>query len=341
MKWLAQRAPRPQHGTVSGGGTDEERAGASSTDPEAESVATSPIGSSVRRRRVVVAAVAAAAVVLLVAGTLVARQLLVPDELPGAAVTATPVPSPTPTSTPTATGHPRDGRAHDLAGLPTVDVFAVIPALPVDDAPEGGTTGEVAQPVPDGAAVFAEPGSDPVAALPRELPYEGSIVPIIEREEHWVRVLLVGRSGKPSEGVSGQLTGWLRADDVEIRQLDSSIEVSLSAGTIDVVTGGTRERVPGEFAWGTEETPTPIGRTFVMSVRTASSLAYTRGHPIVYLAVQSPTLDGFGGIDVAITAFHYHDVHAGPISNGCLRVDADAIARLTQLPAGTTVRITP
>jgi hypothetical protein len=281
-------------------------------------------------------------VALLVAGVAVVRQLTAPEPPPVAALPSpTPTATPTPTPSPTPTGHPLDGRAYDLAGLPTVDVFAVIPALPVDDAPDQGTTGAVARPVPAGAPVFAEPGAAPVAALPHELPYEGSIVPIIEQEEHWVRVLLVGRSGLPSAGVSGQLTGWLRTADVDISALDTAIEVSLSAGTIDIVRGGARERVPGEFAWGTEATPTPIGRTFVMSVRTASSLAYTRGHPIVYLAVQSPTLDGFGGIDVAITAFHYHDVHAGPISNGCLRVDADAISLLTQVPPGTTVRITP
>jgi hypothetical protein len=322
---------------VSGGGTGE---GGGAIDAEAESTAAPTSTSRRRRRRLVVVIVAVVAVVLLVVGVVVVRQLTEPEPPPVAAAPS-PTATPTPTPTPTPTGHPLDDRPYDLAGLPTVDVFAVIPALPVDDAPEQGTTGEVARPLPAGAPVFAAPGAAPVAALPRELPYEGSIVPIIEREQHWVRVLLVGRSGVPSAGVSGQLTGWLRAADVEITALDTSIEVSLSAGTIDLVKGGARERVPGEFAWGTDATPTPIGRTFVMSVRTASSLAYTRGHPIVYLAVQSPTLDGFGGIDVAITAFHYHDVHSGPISNGCLRVDADAISLLTQVPAGTTVRITP
>lgn len=292
----------------------------------------------IRRRLILVAM----AVVIVLVGVVVAIRVANPEPVQ-VAQTATHSPEPTVSSTPspTPTGHPLDDRGYDLVGLPTVDVFAVIPELPVDDAPDGGTTGEVATPLPAGAPVFAEPGQEPVAALPRELPYEGSVVPIIEREEHWVRVLLVGRSGLPSEGTAGQLTGWLRTADVEISTLDTTIEVSISAGTIDIVTPEGRERVPGEFAWGTEATPTPIGRTFVMSVRTASSLAYTRGHPIVYLAVQSPTLDGFGGIDVAITAFHYHDTHSGQISNGCLRVGTETIDRLTQLPAGTSVRILP
>ncbi len=53
--------------------------------------------------------------------------------------------------------------------------------------------------------------------------------------------------------------------------------------------------------------------------------------------MQSPTLDGFGGANVAVTAFHYHDDRSGSISNGCLRVDPAAIEKLAQLPLGTPV----
>jgi hypothetical protein len=75
-----------------------------------------------------------------------------------------------------------------------------------------------------------------------------------------------------------------------------------------------------------------------MMTRTVD-LAYTRGVPIVYLSVQSPTLDGFDGQAVAVTAFHYHDVRSGAISNGCIRLDADAMRRLAELPAGTPVHV--
>ena len=70
------------------------------------------------------------------------------------------------------------------------------------------------------------------------------------------------------------------------------------------------------------------------------SFGYTRGHPLVYLGVQSPTLDGFGGAAVAVTAFHYHDARSGAISNGCLRLGPEAIDRLAQLPLGTAVYVT-
>ena len=75
------------------------------------------------------------------------------------------------------------------------------------------------------------------------------------------------------------------------------------------------------------------------TVRTEPSFAYTRGNPITYLSVQSPTLDGFDGGDVAVTAFHYHDTRSGRVSNGCLRVDEAAAHALAALPLGTPVII--
>ncbi len=230
---------------------------------------------------------------------------------------------------------------YDGSALPQVDVFAVILGLPVDDDPFGALTGEGARPLQAGAPVFADPMGEPVAFLPRDLQFDGTNAPIIERGQHWVRVLLVGRQAVPSQGSPAQVTGWLRAQDVEITPLDAVVEVSISARTIDIVRAGVPERIATDFGWGAAETPTPIGRTYIMTTRVEPSFGYTRGYPLVYLAVQSPTLDGFAGADVAVTAFHYHDERSGSISNGCLRVDPAAIERLAQLPLGTPVIVRP
>jgi hypothetical protein len=249
--------------------------------------------------------------------------------------------SPTRSATPTPSSRPANTTAYDPSTLPQVDVFAVIPALPVDDDPFGALTGEGARPLPAGAPVFADPDGEPVAFLPRDLQFDGTTVPVIERDEHWLRVLLVGRQAVPSQGDPAQVTGWLRAQDVEVTPLDAVVEVSISARTIDIVRAGVAERIASDFGWGVDSTPTPVGRTYVMTTRVEPSFGYTRGHPLVYLAVQSPTLDGFGGADVAVTAFHYHDARSGSISNGCLRVDPAAIERLAQLPLGTPVIVRP
>jgi hypothetical protein len=262
--------------------------------------------------------------------------------VPAATAPVTPAPAPSfrATADPTPSGFPANTASYPLDQLPQVDVYAVIPALPVDADPYGAFTGELARATAERIPVFADPTGEPVAALPRDHHFDGTTVPVIERQEHWVRVLLTGRSALPSAGDPGQLTGWVRAQDVELTGVTATIDVDLAARTIDIVTAdGARERVADDYAWGTEATPTPRGRSFVMMVRTDAALTYTRGHPLVYLSVQSPTLDGFGGVPVAVTAFHYHDARSGAISNGCLRLAPEAIDRLAQLPVGTPVII--
>lgn len=250
--------------------------------------------------------------------------------------------TPTPAPTPTADGYPANTATYDVTTLPQVNVFAVIPALPVDDDPFTMPTGENAVARGVGAPVWADPAGEPVAYVPREFPYGGTVLPVVEKQAHWVKVLLTGRQAVPSAGDPGQVTGWLRMSDVDLSPVLASVVVSISNRTIDIVhADGTHERVATDFAWGTERTPTPMGRTFVMTTRTVPEYAYTRGYPIVYWAVQSPTLDGFDGADVAPAAFHYHDNRSGPVSNGCIRVDPDAITQLATLPPGTPVMIGP
>ena len=296
-------------------------------------------GRSRRRAVVVVSAVVAGAAVIAAVAIALALSgqedtVAEPDPTPTSSPTRSPEPTPEPTPTPT--GFPENTTSYDLTSLQLVEVFEVNAALPVDDEPYGETAGVSAQPLEAGAPVFADPEGEPVAYLPRTQHFEGTVVPVVEEQEHWVRVLLVGRQSVPSVGDPGQVTGWLRTSDVELTDNPFHVEVSLSQRTIDVVTDDGSERVAEDFASGAAATPTPVGRSFIMMTRTAS-LAYTRGLPLVYLSVQSPTLDGFDGQSVAVTAFHYHDARSGAISNGCIRLDEAAISRLAELPAGTPV----
>lgn len=250
-------------------------------------------------------------------------------------------PLPTPEPTPTSTGFPVNTSIYDTSALPQVDVFAVIPALPVDADPSQPFAGFAARSKETAAPVWADPTGEPVAALPRDFEFDGTTVAVVEKQEHWLRVLLTGRQALPSAGNSAQLSGWVRTADVDLTPVDATVEVSLTARTIDIVRGEAKERIATDFASGTADTPTPLGRSFVMMTRVVPEFGYTRGNPMIYLSVQSPTLDGFGGDPAAVTAFHYHDARSGAISNGCIRLDAEAIAKLSQLPQGTGVRILP
>ena len=118
-------------------------------------------------------------------------------------------------------------------------------------------------------------------------------------------------------------------------------EVHLAAHTIDIVSATGIERVASGFAWGKPSTPTPVGRTFVMLTKVEPAFAYTEGHPLVYLGVQSPAMAGFDGGEVAVTAFHYYRERSGATSFGCIYLDGPATDRLAQLAAGTPVIIHP
>lgn len=246
-----------------------------------------------------------------------------------------PSPSPSPPAR-----YPADAAGYDVAALPAAQVYSVIPALPLDPDPGGAVLSLTASAAAPSVPVFPEPGSPPVAQLPQSQAHDGTAVPVIEQHPHWVKVLLPARAGLPSDGVVGQTTGWLRTSDVTLSDNPYLVTVNIAAGTIVVTESGETVHENSGFGFGTPATPTPIGRTFVMTVFTDPAATYTRGNPTTALAVQSPTLDGFGGASVAVTAFHYHDARSGPISNGCIRVDAATAQYLAGLPLGTPVVVT-
>lgn len=252
--------------------------------------------------------------------------------------TTAPDPTPTPTATPTPTDFAANTDTYDAHALPEANVFAVLPQLPVDPEPEAPFAGYTARALTGMVPVWADPLGEPVAALPQEHRYGGTTVAVVQRQENWVQVLLTGRQSVPSTGSSAQLTGWLRTSDIELAPLDTTVEVNLTARTIDIVHAGVAERIASDFGSGADSSATPLGRAFI-HLTEVTSFAYTRGHPIVYLSLQSPVLDGFGGTSVAVTAFHYHDNRTGAISNGCLRLSEAAITKLAELPAGTGVVI--
>jgi len=237
-------------------------------------------------------------------------------------------------------GAPENTTVYRFESLSPIDVWSVEPALPVDDDPFGALTGELAQPLA-AAPIFADPAGEPIGYLPREAPYGGTIVPVVVHDTHWVKVLLAGRQGLPPEGSAAQTVGWLRAADVEITRTESYVEVHLAAHTVDIVSATGTERVASDFAWGKQSTPTPVGRTFVMLTKVEPAFAYTQGHPLVYLGVQSPAMAGFDGGEVAVTAFHFYRERSGATSFGCIYLDGAATDRLAQLAVGTPVIIHP
>jgi lipoprotein-anchoring transpeptidase ErfK/SrfK len=90
-------------------------------------------------------------------------------------------------------------------------------------------------------------------------------------------------------------------------------------------------------AVGAPETPTPTGRTFLLGSIVDSNQSYS---PLILpLGTHSDTLDSYGGGPGTVALHGWPDasVFGRAISHGCVRVPADALEQLRQVPLGTLV----
>ena len=92
-------------------------------------------------------------------------------------------------------------------------------------------------------------------------------------------------------------------------------------------------------AIGEPGTPTPTGRTFVLGSVVDEAQSFS---PVILpLGSHSDTLDTYGGGPGTVALHGWPDasVFGGAVSHGCIRVPADALDRLRQVPLGTLVRV--
>ncbi|KGM08609.1 L,D-transpeptidase [Cellulomonas bogoriensis] len=228
----------------------------------------------------------------------------------------------------------------DREGLPPADPWAVLPQAPADPDPTTMPDGTLATPLSDAGAVLHDaPGGQPFAVLPQVQYLGQTSYPVIDTHGPWHQVLLTVRRGLPSEvgpGGVNEATGWVHLDEVELHTTDHRIVIDLGEGTV-TLSQGTRVLARTEAGYGAPGTPTPETRTFVMSIHPDPAATYS---PLfVMFGASSPTLDQFLGGPAPI-AIHTFATHRGPISNGCLRVPADALDPFTEVPLGTPVLIT-
>jgi lipoprotein-anchoring transpeptidase ErfK/SrfK len=133
-------------------------------------------------------------------------------------------------------------------------------------------------------------------------------------------------------------TGWLRADDVERARTPYVVNVHLGSKSLELLRDGDSV---GEWpiAVGKQATPTPDGRTFLLGAFSDPSQTFS---PVILpLGTHSPTHDTFGGGPgtVAIHSWPTDDVFGTAVSEGCIRVPADALDQLAEVPLGSLVMI--
>jgi lipoprotein-anchoring transpeptidase ErfK/SrfK len=216
----------------------------------------------------------------------------------------------------------------DLSTLTSSTTHTIISTAPLDSEPFAGTDGLVVHPRAE-TAVYTAPDADAFAKIgPTQ--FGPTWLPVVERTDGWVRVLL---PSKPNRS-----TGWLPVQDLERASSPYLIRVHTGSRTLELFRQGRRLGV-WKAGVGARKTPTPPGRTFLLgsiidSKRSASPV-------VLPLGAHSPTLDTFGGGPgtVAIHGWPRPDVFGAAVSAGCVRVPKKALTLLQKVPLGTLVLI--
>ncbi|GAA3250182.1 L,D-transpeptidase [Nonomuraea helvata] len=219
-----------------------------------------------------------------------------------------------------------------VAALPSSTTFTQLSGLPQDTDTYGKLSGVVVHPGRT-VAVYAQAGGKPVATLPATQLGSQTWVPVVEARKGWYRVLL---PSKPNH-----VTGWVKA--AGLKKARSRYRAIVSLGTKKLTVMNASKKVgTWSVAVGGPETPTPVGRTFLLALMSPKDKA-AYSPLIMPLGTHSTTLDTFGG-GPGTVAFHgWPDpkVFGQAITHGCIRVPAPALKVLAKLPLGTPVLVTP
>lgn len=209
--------------------------------------------------------------------------------------------------------------------------FTTVKAAPRDTSMKA-TDGTVVHPKSI-QPVFDEPGGTQIARLPVKELGNPTWVPVIDKETGWVKVLLPARPNGAA--------GWLKSS----RQLESAktpyvVKVDVDKRRLVLRKDGTKVG-SWQVAVGATKTPTPRTRTYLMaSIVDAKQAKYT---PLVLpLGAHSDTLDTFGGGPGTVALHGWStdsSVFGQAVSNGCIRVPADGLDELRQVPLGSLVLI--
>ena len=134
--------------------------------------------------------------------------------------------------------------------------------------------------------------------------------------------------------------GWVRAADVDLVAVRTSIVVDLSQRTLTLSEAGRRV-LTAPVAIGAPPTPTPPGSYYVNQRLVAPDPSGPYGPAAVGISGFSPTLTGWTqGGPLAIHGTNRPDLIGQAVSHGCVRVRNDVLRRLyARAEPGTPVVI--
>jgi hypothetical protein len=182
-------------------------------------------------------------------------------------------------------------------------------------------------------AVYDAPGGRPRAFLPRTISGLPVVAPIVTRRPGWVAVLL------PS---ANRRIGWLPATGWSPLRLRDQLVLRRRTHELTWLRDGHR-RARWTVAVGTERTPTPLGRTFVLGRTGTHGAVYAGLDALVLAAVpedRQALAPALRGAHTGIHGWHRASAFGRSVSNGCVRVPPDAQRTLlAHLGPGTTLHV--
>lgn len=216
----------------------------------------------------------------------------------------------------------------NLKKLVASNTDARINRAPRDSDPQRTTQGDVVHPERT-LPLFTRPAGRPFAKVaPKQM--GATWLPVVERRNGWLKVLLPSR---PNGSV-----GWIQADQVKQARTPYLIRVHVGSRELELF----KDDSPvGSWpvAVGAPGTPTPTGRTFLLGSIVDDNASFS---PVILpLGTHSKTLDTYGGGPGTVALHGWPDttVFGNAVSHGCIRVPADALQQLTQVPLGTLVLV--
>jgi hypothetical protein len=240
-----------------------------------------------------------------------------------------------PPSAPASSAPPRQfGVRKAPEDLPVISYTKVPGGFPADQASASTTPLTEGVRPNDRVAVYDSPGGRPRAYLPAEISGVDVTVPVVGRDQGWTAVLL------PSVD---RTIGWLApGHDFSTARLHDQLILKRGDHELTWLRDGV-QKGSWTVATGASQTPTPLGRTFVLGRTVTDGDEYAGLDALVLGAVPEQKEALAPGLQDGHTAIHswYHSsVFGHDISNGCIRVPKTGQKELLdEIPSGTSVSI--
>jgi lipoprotein-anchoring transpeptidase ErfK/SrfK len=240
-------------------------------------------------------------------------------------------------------------------GSPAASVQRAVARQAVVRLPTAPTVRQAGRPRRDAVPISREPASTTVATVPRTAPRYASpgqsvtgtvpaswygrpsVLPVIATRPGWVQVRLAQR---PNGSIA-----WVPASDVTLGRTPYRIVVNNTTTQLALYDRG-RLVFSAPAGVGTTDDPTPTGEYFVAFDEQPPQPDPGYGPFIMVTSAHSPAISDWENSGDAIIGIHGplgEDSEIGTagarISHGCIRLHAEALERLTEVPPGTPIDV--